>query len=244
MNFDNAILEKELLAASEHIEAQPTARIERWNGRTWYYDIDQGTDEWLKLRMGKITASAAACIIQSNLTATGKISAGSIGNLAKSAVTYCEKKAAEKIMNQMDNGYKSKSMQWGNENEDFALIRYSKERNCNVTKVGFVELNENIGCSPDGYVQKSRLIQIKCPEGPTHFGYLRNPQSLIDDYNTQIQFEMWVCGFKKCDLVSFHPFFTKESDQIIILTVEADKSMFSQFQERTNEMINFINSML
>lgn len=236
-------IEKALVEAHRIADVQPKSRQERTNGRIWHYDVEQGSEDWLKLRMGKITATGAPFLMTSHLTTTGKPAAGSEGTLCKSAVTYCNKKAAERNMYAFDEGYKSKSMLWGNAMEDYALMKYSELTGKTVLRVGFVQFGDYVGCSPDAYVRNSRLVQVKCPEGPTHHKYFKNPQTLVEDYFDQIQFEMWCCGYKQCDLVSFHPYFKDEAKCMVITTVEADVEWQSRFMSQLEAALDLINSL-
>ena len=54
----------------------------------FHFDIEQNTDEWNEMRLGKITASAASCLL------VGKEDELSVG-----ALTYALEKAAERITN-------------------------------------------------------------------------------------------------------------------------------------------------
>ena len=236
-------IEKALVEAHAIAQRQPQSRQERSNGRVWHYDIEQGSEDWLKLRMGKVTASAAPNLMTSSLTTTGKPAAGSEGTLCKSAVTYCHKKAAERHMFAFDEGYKSKSMLWGNAMEDYALMKYSELTGKTVLRVGFVQFGDFVGCSPDAYVPNSRLIQVKCPEGPTHYKYLKNNIDLVEDYNDQIQYEMWCCGYKKCDLISYHPYFKDPANQLVVVTVEADAQWQHRFMSQLEAALDLINSL-
>lgn len=231
------------LAELESILQESPVRLkQKKSGRIWHYDIVQNNDEWYELRMGKITASSADVVLASPLTTTGKEAAGSIGPLAKSAVTYCQKKLAERAMFKLDEGYKNRSMNWGNEMEAHALIEFQKRTNKAIETVGFVQLNDFVGCSPDAVIPRHAVVQIKCPEGPTHHKYLKNKAELVSDYFNQVQFEMFVCGLSTAYLVSFHPYFKKEKDRMVIVKIKVDKQIQSKIKSQISHMIKMIKN--
>jgi hypothetical protein len=73
-----------------------------------------------------------------------------------------------------------------------------------VKEVAFVELNDQVGISPDGLVGDEGLLEIKCPTTTTQI-----KRALSDDYSAdykaQIQMQLWVTGRVWCDFVSFDP---------------------------------------
>ena len=158
-------------------------------------DVEQRSDEWLKLRCGVATASCFDRIIT---PATGKPSA--------SAVAYRRELLAEWLTGQPVSIKESGWMQRGTEMEPEARAFYEFEADAEVTEAGFVFLDERrlIGCSPDGLVGDDGLVEIKCPAPHTHVGYLIDAK-LPTAYIPQVQGALWVTGRKWCDFVSYHP---------------------------------------
>lgn len=154
-------------------------------------DCIQGTDEWFEARRGKVTAS---CF--SNATA---------GGTGKTRMNYMYKLLAERLTGEVDrNGYTNKYMEWGNEQEERARICYELETGLEVEQIGFVLLNENIGCSPDGLIGNDGLVQIKCPASQTHINYLITGKA-PSEYMKQIEGELWVTEREWSDFVSYDP---------------------------------------
>jgi len=158
-------------------------------------EVEQRSDEWLKLRCGVATASCFDKIIT---PATGKASA--------SALAYRRELLAEWLMGEPVSVKESGWMQRGTEMEPEARAFYEFEADAEVTEAGFVFLDERrqIGCSPDGLVGDDGLIEIKCPAPNTHVGYLIDAK-LPTAYIPQVQGALWVTGRKWCDFVSYHP---------------------------------------
>jgi len=158
-------------------------------------EVEQRSDEWLKLRCGVATARCFDKIIT---PATGKASA--------SALAYRRELLAEWLMGEPVSVKESGWMQRGTEMEPEARAFYEFEADAEVTEAGFVFLDERrqIGCSPDGLVGDDGLIEIKCPAPNTHVGYLIDAK-LPTAYIPQVQGALWVTGRKWCDFVSYHP---------------------------------------
>lgn len=84
--------------------------------------------------------------------------------------------------------------EWGVQNEPGALIEYRLETQHEVEEVGFVELEDWAGCSPDGLISDKGGVEVKCPYG------LRKaeapvPFKPIEDqphYYAQVQFSLYV----------------------------------------------------
>ncbi len=176
-------------------------------------EVEQRSDEWLKLRCGVATASCFDKIIT---PATGKASA--------SAVAYRRELLAEWLMGEPVSIKESGWMQRGTEMEPEARAFYEFEADAEVTEAGFVFLDERrqIGCSPDGLVGDDGLIEIKCPAPHTHVGYLIDAK-LPTAYIPQVQGALWVTGRQWCDFVSYSD--TMES---LIVRVRRDEGYIAK----------------
>jgi len=156
---------------------------------------EQGSDEWLAMRLGKVTASKMADVLSK-----GRGSAPS-----KTAETYMIELIAEILTGKSKPFFENDAMRWGTETEPQARDMYSVNNDfVSVVEVAFVEHNEFIGISPDGMVGDNGLLEIKCPNTTTQL-----KRALSDDYSAdykaQIQAQLWVTEREWCDFVSFDP---------------------------------------
>ena len=172
-------------------------------------DIDQGTDEWRAVRMGKITAS----IVKSLLTGTYKISKD------KKITLLAYDLAAERITGRTTDTFVSFDMQRGHMEEPIARELYEQASGNKVEQVGFVE-SGFIGFSPDGLVGDDGIIEIKSVQQKFQVkAFAENeipPQHVV-----QIQTGLLVSGRQWCDFVQYSngmPMFVKrmERDEEII----------------------------
>jgi putative phage-type endonuclease len=171
----------------------------------------QGSEEWLKIRKGRATASEASKI----LTPTGKPSAQSI--------SYMRKLARETFMDDPLEWTGNKHTDWGNEQEPHARAAFTARTGLEVIEVGFCQRFDRapIGCSPDGLVLASDGIitaglEIKCPQVDTHVKYVMEGV-LPDTYKLQLHWSMAVTGLKIWHFMSYFPELVP-----LILTVQWD----------------------
>lgn len=162
------------------------------------HDVEQGTDEWHKLRGPIPTASEFSRII----TSTGKPSDG--------LEEYANLLAAGKFTGKVPAGFAgSKSTRRGNELEPEADADYEMTYQVEVEHVGFVTNNlMQYGCSPDGLVNKDGAVEYKCMEDKAHVKYLREYHATGKTptiYVAQTQGVLFVTGRKWCDLHLYHP---------------------------------------
>lgn len=157
--------------------------------------IEQGTDAWKALRVGKATASRIADAIAKTKTGWGA-----------SRANYCAELVAERLTGQPADRFVSGPMQWGKDCEPQARSAYRFYTGNAVEKIDFVE-HPSIamsGASPDGLVLDDGLIEIKCPSTSVHIATLLGAP--IDPaYLTQMQWQMACTGRDWCDWVSFDP---------------------------------------
>lgn len=168
------------------------------------HSFEQGTDEWLAVRLGKFTASTATAI-KSN---------------GKGLETLVLDKAVELITGKPAKApYKSPAMEWGNETEDEARTVYELTTGSTVERVGFCELSEYVGASPDGLIGDDGLVEIKCPEARTFLSF-RLTGKIDPGYYSQMQMQMYVTDRKWCDYAIYHPDFP---EAILITRVDRDE---------------------
>ena len=156
---------------------------------------EQGSEEWLSMRLGKVTASRVKDVLTK-----GRGNAPS-----KTAESYMMELIAEILTGESKPFFENDAMRWGTETEPQARSMYEVNNDfVSVKEVAFVEHNSKIGISPDGLVGDDGLLEIKCPTTTTQI-----KRALSDDYSAdykaQIQMQLWVTERQWCDFVSFDP---------------------------------------
>lgn len=156
---------------------------------------EQGSEEWLSLRLGKITASRVKDVLTK----------GRGTSPSKTSESYMMELTAEILTGKSKPFFENDAMRWGTETEPQARAMYAVNNDfVDVKEVAFVEHNEQVGISPDGLVGDDGLLEIKCPNTTTQL-----KRALSDDYSAdykaQIQMQLWVTGREWCDFLSFDP---------------------------------------
>jgi putative phage-type endonuclease len=154
-------------------------------------DIEQGTEQWLALRFGWITASKFKDVM-----------AGGTGKTRKS---YMYQLAAEIITGERAESFTNEYMEWGNQIEPQARAMYELESGFDVDQVTFIKHDTlKAGCSPDGLVGESGLVEFKCPKTTTQIEtFLSGKMPAI--HVGQVQGQLWISEREWCDFVSFDP---------------------------------------
>lgn len=158
------------------------------------HDVKQGTPEWVAVRLGKFTASDAQ----------------SIATNGKGLETLVFEKAAEILTGQQKESYSNADMERGHALEMLARNSYELEKGVMVTQVGFIEIDEYIGCSPDGMVLEEGLLEIKCKNDSNFLKFAFD--NIIDPaHDYQMQMQLLVTGRKWVDYVLFNPNFDRST---------------------------------
>lgn len=161
-----------------------------------YLDCVQGTELWLKLRCGYITASRANDAFSITKAQEWTAARGH----------YRTELICERLTGVPYPRYVSAEMQWGLDHEAEARAAYELHAEELVDTTGFVIHPEvsMFGASPDGLVGDDGLIQIKCPTTKTHLDWLQAGVVPVE-HTFQMTAEMSVTGRQWCDFVSFDP---------------------------------------
>lgn len=186
-------------------------------------NIDQGSEEWLKLRLGVATASNFDKII----TTTGKES--------ESLKKYALQLATELMLETPEPSFKNDVMARGNELESLARDAYQEQTFNVVEQITMFKSDcGNFGYSPDGIIGDDGLNEIKCPIATTHFKYLLD-NKMPTDYWQQVQGGLWVSQRKWIDFVSFNSYF--KDKKLFIVRVERDEEYIAKLAELANKVI-------
>ena len=152
----------------------------------------QGTEEWLKKRLGKITGSTIHKIMSDKENSSTRLK-------------LLQDLTLERISGSPTKNIVTAPMARGLELESEARKAYESE-NQKVILTGFVDhpTIKEAGASPDGLVGEEGIIEIKCLNIKKH-DEIVNKQTLPKQYNLQIQFQLACTNRTWCDFVAYHP---------------------------------------
>lgn len=177
------------------------------------HDMPQRSPEWHQARVGILTASVADA-----LTATGKggkESAARRDLRCRLALERITGVSGERVFDNPD-------MQRGRELEAEALAAYETRTGTMLDALGFVSWDDlPIGCSPDGALMRNAEtigggVDVKAPRPANHLAYLKNPASLIADYEAQMAHTLLVTDAPWWDLASYCPSFPRAACLLVV----------------------------
>lgn len=157
--------------------------------------IVQGSDEWLALRTGLLTASEIKLIM------TDKTLKAAHNDKQRAHVSEI---AAQVITGYTEPSYINDDMLRGMADEITARDLYS-EHYADVTECGFITNDEwgfTLGYSADGLVGDDGLIEIKSRRQKYHVATICG-NTIPDEYMLQVQTGLLVSQRKWCDFISF-----------------------------------------
>lgn len=169
--------------------------------------LKQRSTAWRKRRLGVVTASRFHDVLTKPREKGAEWS--------KTAETYLLEKLAELITCHPSDNFTSAPTRWGTEWEDEAFQRaipvieerFGERLDRPVGEFAFIEhpTESHIGCSPDGIIGDTGLLEIKAPYCSVN--HLRTVVSgeMPDGHNQQIQGSLWVTGRTWYGFCSFDP---------------------------------------
>ena len=185
----------------------------------------QGSPEWLAERAGKVTASMISAVLMKPETAGYR--------------DYQAQLVAEILTGKpQGSDFTNAAMQFGTETEPLARSAYEAETGFSVDEVGFCQHPsiERAGASPDGFVGKNSLVEIKVPKVSTHLSYLI-ADVVPAAYKNQMMWQLAVTGRDWCDFVSFRPDLP-EHLQLFIIRFKRDPARILELE---TAVINFLD---
>jgi len=188
-------------------------------------ELTQGTQDWLDIRLGRVTASRIADVI-------AKTKSG----YSTSRKNYMDELVKERF-GVRPEPFTNAAMQWGTEQEPFARMEYEARSGNLVLEVGFVHhpTIKMAGASPDGIIGEG-LLEIKCPNTSTHFDYLIADE-VPAKYIPQLAWQMACTGCHWVDFVSFDSR-SPQGLQYFCKRYERDDEYIAMLE---NEVVSFLN---
>lgn len=188
--------------------------------------MEQRSDAWFEIRRGKMTASEAQCI-----------AANGVGLQSYIFEIMAEKFSQNKV------SFSNSDTERGVNLEESARMTYEIERD-NVETVGFIEMDELVGCSPDGLVGEDGGFEAKCPNDVNFFKLIvRGEKEIPAKYDWQCQMSLLITGRKWWDLAFYNPNFDQNlivfriypdlaKQEKLIVGIEKGKALINEFTQK------------
>lgn len=160
-----------------------------------HHNVQQGTEEWLQLRCGLITASCMKLLI----TPTGKQAANDKQRAHRDDLL------AQRITGYVEPHFISTDMERGHDDEPRMRAVYEQHTGNAVQQLGFMTAirdGHTVGYSPDGLVGEDGLIEGKSRRQKYQVRTILDG-IVPEEFVWQIQAGLYVSGRKWCDFISY-----------------------------------------
>lgn len=208
------------------------------------YTCEQGSESWLNLRVGRITASRFKDARDRLKPGKGE----TVGKPSAKCVGYAAQVAVERIAGRaLDQKFQSWQMKEGHEQEPHARNAYDVETGNVVQEVGAIGTDDDLFLySPDGLIGSDGLLEIKTLLSAEVILRVIGGGDL-SEYMDQCLGGLWLTGRQWIDLVLWAPalepigraltihHITRDEDAIEAL--EADLIVFAAMVRRNEELL-------
>jgi len=193
---------------------------------------EQGDLDWLKLRVGKVTASEIGNLLSPEF-------APRTGEMPK---TYLFEKVAEAFQGRPLPAFGSWQTDQGLLIEEEAIPWFQLETGCALTRPAFIEHEDGrCGCSPDAVINGNEGLEVKSPQAVNHVRYLLDGV-VPKQYIGQVHFSLYVTGFKKWTFLSYRRGFpkliveTKRDPRICDIIENTLRSFYERFDDAMQQL--------
>lgn len=207
-------------------KAPPTETVEivPWE------EAPQGSDEWHRLRLGMPTASVFGTIMAQ----------GTDGERSLTRTKLLYRLAGEILTGEVSESYQNDAMRRGNDMEPEAISDFEFTHSTEVERVSFVRLRivdklfgeRIVGCSPDGFVGKDRVVEVKTMRPDLLIALLESGKPFPPEHRAQCQGTLWITGRRLCTLKIFYrgfpvsPEYVIERDEAYIAEIKREVEIF------------------
>lgn len=180
-------------------------------------DLEQGSAEWLAIRMGIVTMSNIGALL-----VNGKCEAG----FGADAMTYMNTLIGERITQEIADPFTgNRHTERGHELEPKARALYEMQTDLSCEQVAII-LNHGCGYSPDSLVGDNGLNEIKT-KLPKYQVELILSGEVPKEHLTQCQGGLWISGREWIDFISYWP-----GMPLFVKRLHRDEAMISKMEER------------
>jgi len=190
-------------------------------------ECEQRSDEWKAARVGRLTGSRSPHMM-------ARIKTGEAAARRNLRVGM----GLERITGKpYERGFSARVTTQGVENEPLALATYEARSGNIVERTGFLSCGAiMLGCSLDGHVNEFEgIVEAKCPESATHYGYLKT-REIPEDYRWQCIHNMYVSNAQWCDFISFDPNFPADL-QYLCVRINRNETEIQAYADAANRFL-------
>jgi predicted phage-related endonuclease len=192
---------------------------------TEYFNMDQGSADWLAVRCGAVTASRFKDVLARDRSGKG---------YGKTRMTYLYTIAGEILTGQPADHFSNSDMLRGQVMEEEARDYYALRTGNDFERIGFARATiggVHVGASPDALIGDDGLLEIKT-RAP-HLQLAVYADGVVpDEHIAQVQGQLWITGRAWCDYLSYWPglpplLVRVKRDDAYIATLAAEVEQFA-----------------
>ncbi|MFD1260519.1 lambda exonuclease family protein [Entomomonas asaccharolytica] len=198
-----------------------------------WHNIQQNSEAWDQVRLGKVTASNFGHIMAND--------GGAFGDTAKK---YALQVALELATGQKaEHSFSNRHMERGHEQEPVAKMLYENTYFVDVTNGGFFD-HSDYGDSPDGLVDDDGVIEIKSVIASTHYATLKR-KSFDPAYRWQLIGHLDCTNRDWVDFISYCSDFPEDSRLFVYRLNRSDYlEDIERLRERRSQFIKLVQDVL
>jgi hypothetical protein len=207
-----------------------------------YIAAEQGSEEWLQARVGKITASRYKDARDFNApTAAEKKEGKTRGKPSTKCVGYAAQVAVERIAGiPIDKVFQNWQMREGQEQEPHARNAYDVETGNVVQEVGAITTDDDLFLySPDGLIGDDGLLEIKTLLSADTILKVIGEGDL-SAYMDQCLGGLWLTGRQWIDLVLWAPALEPIGRQLTIHRITRDEAAIESLEQDLVEFASMV----
>ena len=200
--------------------------------------VDQNTLAWEKIRVGRFTSSEMWRL----LTPPKSKEAKEAGKLSETALSYINVKVAETLTGQQKTTSYAYPLVYGKEQEPIAIEAFCGKKDFKWEEIGFVAFGEYAGGSPDGLINETDILEVKCPWAiETQLDYLMltdqwDLKRLKPEYYWQCMSNLLFTMKDKCHFVSFDDRYPDDK-KIVHLEIKPVSEDFQKITEAIEKAV-------
>lgn len=208
------------------------------NPETAKQHIRQGTDEWDRMRIGRFTSSEMNRLMGDPKGVADKAA----GKLSEAAMTYVQQKVAETMTNQIKASSYAFPLVYGKDMEEHGRRAFCEKTGFIWDEIGFVSFGEHAGGSPDGIINETDILEVKCPSSiDTHINYLLltdqwDLKREKSEYYWQCMSNLLFTKKDKCHFVSYDPRYPEEK-QLVHVEIKPISEDFQRIIDKLGKAV-------
>jgi hypothetical protein len=200
---------------------------------------DQGSDGWSEARLGRFTSSEFYKLMTNPKTKEDK----EAGKLSEGAMTYVQQKVAEVMTGQPKSESYAYPLVYGKELEPQAIEYFIKKTGYTYEPAHFVPFGDHSGGSPDGYINETDGLEIKCPwqsENMVDYLLLTDQYDLKrnhPNYYWQVMTNLLFTEKERWHFVAYDPRMTHEKHRLVHLVVNPNPQDFDLICDKLKKAV-------